>query len=98
MLSLLPFLVLIGAPPGRPVLVTVDDLPIAADRLHPEAVERARLTEDLLKVLAQHHVRAVGFVEGKNVHGPIDEALLGRWVDAGHELGNQTDSHPSLTG
>jgi uncharacterized protein (TIGR02246 family) len=98
MIPLLPLLLLVSPPPARPVLVTIDDLPVAADRLHPEAAERARLTGDLLKVLAQHHVKAVAFVEGKNIHGPADETLLGRWVEAGHELGNHTDSHPSLTG
>jgi peptidoglycan-N-acetylglucosamine deacetylase len=78
---------------GRPLLVTVDDLPIGTGKLHPDAAERRRITDGLLAVLARHHVRAVGFVIWGNVGGPADEALLERWLAAGHELGNHSRTH-----
>ncbi len=78
---------------GRPLLVTVDDLPVGAARLHTEPAERLRITEGLLAVLAKHRVRAVAFVIWGNVKGPLDEALLGRWLAGGHELGNHSGSH-----
>ncbi len=86
-----------GAPPGRPLLITVDDLPVAAGRLHADAAERARITSGLLAALARHRVPAVGFVIWGSVTGPADVALLERWLAAGHELGNHTKSHLDLS-
>ncbi|MBZ5590233.1 MAG: polysaccharide deacetylase family protein [Acidobacteriia bacterium] len=83
--------------PSRPLLVTVDDLPVAMGRLHSEPAEREMITKDLLAVLARHHVRAVAFVIWGNVSGPADVALLGRWLAAGHELGNHSKSHPDYS-
>jgi uncharacterized protein (TIGR02246 family) len=88
---------LAGGDAGRPLLVTVDDLPMGAGRLHSDPAERARITSDLLAVLAKHRVRAVGFVVWGNVRGEADEALLARWLDAGHELGNHTKGHLDLS-
>lgn len=82
-----------GAPAGRPLLVTVDDLPIAFSKVHQDPAERRRITDGLLAVLAKHDVKAVGFVIWGTVAGSADEALLERWLDAGHELGNHTRSH-----
>lgn len=82
-----------AGPPTRPLLVTVDDLPIATGRSHGTPEERERMTHDLLAVLAKHRIRAVGLVTWRNVHGPADERLLERWLDAGHELGNHTFGH-----
>lgn len=85
------------APPsGRPLLVTVDDLPVAGGSLHPDRAERAKNTEDLLAVLAKHRVPAVGFVVWSQVRDEHDRALLGRWLAAGHELGNHTARHSNL--
>lgn len=82
--------------PGRPLLVTVDDLPIAGKG--PEsAAERRALTEAQLKALAQHGIHAVGFVTWGNVRSSEDVALLELWLQAGHELGNHTDKHLSYT-
>src|SRR5262245_14738005 len=86
-----------AAPAARPLLVTVDDLPIAAGRLHADPEERAAITRGLLAALARHHVPAVGFVIWGQVAGPGDLALLGRWLDAGHELGNHSFGHLDLT-
>ncbi len=81
----------------RPLLVTVDDLPLTSARLHPEPAERRRITEALLAALARHGVTAVGMVTWRNVQGPEDLALLDAWLAAGHELGNHTATHPDLT-
>jgi peptidoglycan/xylan/chitin deacetylase (PgdA/CDA1 family) len=87
-----------GADPGGvPLLVTVDDLPLARGSLHPTAEERARLTEAMLEVFERHGIQAVGLVTWANVEGPADEALLARWLEAGHELGNHTDQHLDLS-
>lgn len=83
------------ASPTRPLLVTVDDLPIAGR--HPDGAERARITEGLLAALRQHQVRAVGFVIWSQVRDDADRTLLRRWLAAGHELGNHSDRHLSLS-
>ncbi len=80
----------------RPLLVTVDDLPIAGRAAETPAGRRA-LTEAHLAALRAAGVRAVGFVTWANVHGPDDVELLKLWLDAGHELGNHSDRHLSLT-
>lgn len=87
------------APPPalRPILVTIDDLPVAAPRLHSDPRDRAEVTRDLLAVLSRHCVPAVGFVIWGQVGGDADRALLRRWLDAGHLLGNHSFSHPDLT-
>jgi uncharacterized protein (TIGR02246 family) len=87
-----------AADPPRPLLVTVDDLPIGAGSLHPDPAERRRVTEGLLAALARHRVpAAVGFVIWGNVKDDADRAILDRWLAAGHELGNHSDRHPNLT-
>ena len=81
---------------GRPLLVTVDDLPISgASGSDPD--ERRRITEGLLDVLERHGVRAVGFVTWNNVSHEGDLALLDRWLEAGHELGNHSNRHLNYT-
>ena len=86
-----------AAPPPRPLVVTVDDLPVAGGGLHADAADRARVTDGLLAALAKHRVPAVGFVIWANVKEPADRAILQKWIAAGHELGNHSFGHPSLT-
>jgi uncharacterized protein (TIGR02246 family) len=87
----------LAADERRPVLITVDDLPLASGRLHTDTAERARITRDLLCVLARHHVPAVGFVIWGHVRTPDDQQLLELWLQAGHELGNHSFSHLDYT-
>jgi uncharacterized protein (TIGR02246 family) len=87
---------LLASQAARPLLVTVDDLPISG-RLHQDAAERRQITDGLLAALARHHVTAVGLVTWSNVHDASDEALLDAWLKAGHELGSHSDRHLSLT-
>ncbi|HOS99493.1 MAG TPA: polysaccharide deacetylase family protein [Acidobacteriota bacterium] len=81
----------------RPLLVTVDDLPLTSARLHPDPAERRRITGALLAALARHGITAVGMVTWGNVQSSDDLALLDAWLAAGHELGNHTATHPDLT-
>ncbi len=96
MLTLAFAALLLAATPARPLLVTVDDLPIASS-LHADPAERRRITQGLLAALAKHHVPAVGLVTWSNVRDAGDRALLDQWLAAGHELGNHSDRHLSLT-
>lgn len=80
------------------VVITIDDLPCA------NCVEGTwdQVTDDLLRTLQTHHVPAIGFVnEGKLYRKEVlDSArykLLGRWLDAGMDLGNHTWSHLGAT-
>lgn len=81
---------------ARPLLVTVDDLPLSS-RIHiDEEEERVRITRALLDALDAHHIKAVGLVTWKNVRDETDRRLLEMWLDAGHELGNHTARHSDL--
>jgi beta-lactamase regulating signal transducer with metallopeptidase domain len=59
-------------------------------------------TRKLMRLLKRHRISAVGFVNEGRLYkndGEVDEervALLGEWLDAGHELGNETFRHTSL--
>jgi peptidoglycan/xylan/chitin deacetylase (PgdA/CDA1 family)/ketosteroid isomerase-like protein len=79
------------------VLITVDDLPIASSALHPEPAERERITRELLAALKKHQIRAVGLVNWSRLKSPEQTKLLDLWLADGHELGNHSYSHPSLT-
>ena len=48
-------------------------------------------------MLAKHHVPAVGLVIWGNVKTAADQAILRRWLAAGHELGNHSAHHLDLT-
>ncbi len=78
---------------GCPLLVSVDDLPIAAGGLHPDPAERRRITAGLLDAMARHNIRAVGLVTWKNISRDGDIELLEQWLAAGHELGNHSTRH-----
>ncbi len=84
--------------PDRRVAVTFDDLPAVA--LPGDAsCDRAALigfTERLLGEIGD--VPTVGFVVEEQVcdEDGLRADLLGRWLEAGHGLGNHTASHPDL--
>ena len=86
-----------AAPPSRPLLVTVDDLPVGGGPQHADAADRARVTEGLLAALAKHRVPAVGFVIWSAVRDATDRSILERWIAGGHELGNHSFAHRNLT-
>lgn len=89
---------LLGGEPQRSIALTFDDLPVA-----PHSIpfsEAKRTTDQILAALKSTASPAVGFVnESKlEVAGEMDRrlSLLRAWLDAGHELGNHTYSHPDL--
>jgi len=84
-------------PARRPLLISVDDLPVAGGGLHTDPGERELITRGLLAALAKHHIPAVGLVIWGNVKTPDDRVLLRRWLAAGHELGNHSASHLDFT-
>ena len=45
---------------ARPLLVTVDDLPMGAGDKHRDPADRDRITRGLLAALAKHRIQAVG--------------------------------------
>ncbi len=86
-----------GADDRRPLLVTVDDLPVGSGRLHTDPAERERVTRGLLAALRKHSVQAVAFVIWGSVQTPDDERLLDLWLAGGHELGSHSLTHPNYT-
>src|SRR5204863_2076952 len=84
-------------PAPRPLLVTVDDLPVAGAAAHGDAAARMTTTNALLAVLKRHGIHAVAFVIAGNVKTDADRRILQRWLDEGHELGSHTNTHPDLT-
>src|SRR5262245_31379686 len=83
--------------PPRPLLITVDDLPIAVGRLHPDAADREKITQGLLAALEKHHIHAIAVVTWSNLILDSDKKLLELWLAAGHELGNHSNHHLSYS-
>jgi len=86
---------------ARRLAVTFDDLPAAGRSRNYDGDVIKDMTTNLLKAFATHNIRAVGFVNERGLYqkpGEVDEriAVLQLWLDAGHELGNHTYSHPSF--
>lgn len=84
----------------RRMAITVDDLPAAPPGRHTTA-QQVEIIDRLLAVLAAHEAPAIGFVnESKlEVDGVVDPrrvALLVRWLEAGHALGNHGYDHLDL--
>lgn len=86
------------AVPDRVVAVTFDDLVVGGR--DPGLPRLERMTDDLLRILADERVPVVAFVNeaklGDDGERAARLAQLRKWSDAGHELGNHTYAHPSL--
>lgn len=82
--------------PGRSIVISLDDLPMADDTLSPSMLRIN--TKKILSALSRHHAVGIGFVNAKKIKksGPGLE-LLKMWVKAGMELGNHTFSHLDLS-
>ncbi|MEZ4425537.1 MAG: polysaccharide deacetylase family protein [Gemmatimonadota bacterium] len=83
----------------RRMALTFDDLPAQAARQETAVFDS--ITDGILAHLSARNAPAVGFVnEGKlDRNGgpdPARVAVLRRWLQAGHELGNHTRTHPDL--
>ncbi len=84
----------------RSIAITIDDLPLNAGppSLMCDAAGLTDVHVRTLAALAVTGVPAVGFVnQDRACDAGVLEALLDRWLDAGHELGNHTATHPDLT-
>jgi peptidoglycan/xylan/chitin deacetylase (PgdA/CDA1 family) len=99
LLAALCFQLVQTAPPAtRRVAITIDDGPVVNEMQDPANFERVSM--GLIGALHAEQVPATIFINERqlNVQGQRDArvAVLGRWLDAGFELGNHTYSHPSL--
>jgi peptidoglycan/xylan/chitin deacetylase (PgdA/CDA1 family) len=84
----------------RQIAVTFDDLPVVS-AVDQSLAHDQTVTDSLLAAFEAHGVPVIGFVnENKLEREGAQEreriALLERWLDAGHELGNHTYSHIDL--
>ena len=80
--------------------ITFDDLPTVG-LASTDNASRLQMTENLLALLSAREIRVTGFVNEQKLlaDGQIDAertAILRLWLDAGHELGNHSYSHPDL--
>ena len=84
-----------GAGGRREVAVTIDDLPLTNAGTDDPAA-RLAITRKLVGVLSREKIPAIGFVIGQKAQETGGEDILNVWLDAGLELGNHTQTHPSL--
>ena len=85
----LPAAALAKAATQQTVALTIDDFawrPLAEHR-------KGQWQDALLEPLRKRNVKAAAFVAGSNVDDPEGKALVKRWLDAGHLIGNHTYAH-----
>jgi len=75
----------------RQICVTFDELPVSRGF---GDVNRGEITARILNALQKHEAKAAGFVVADYIGGDFD--LLGGWLNAGHVLGNLTNTHQDL--
>lgn len=82
-----------GTPPPsvRELALTIDDPNL--ERVGPPSIPPKDRDQRILEALAAQKLQAALFVCGMRVESPEGSALLQRWNDAGHILGNHTYSH-----
>lgn len=94
---MLAAIVLAATLPHRAIALTFDDLPAAAIPANERCDEKAiaRWNMKLLDTLKRHRAPALGLTNGRPCLQNI-ASVLNLWLDAGHDLGNHTFSHPDL--
>jgi peptidoglycan/xylan/chitin deacetylase (PgdA/CDA1 family) len=89
-----------GGGSERVVALTFDDLPMTPADGACEPAAAREITGKILAVLAGADAPAVGFVNASRTCGEsaagLRDDVLESWLDAGHDLGNHTWSHPDL--
>ena len=85
--------------PQRYVVITFDDLPVVC-RCQDNA-SRMEITDKLMTILRKYNIPALGVVNEQKLEtdGAVDPekvALLQKWLDHGHELGNHGYSHKNI--
>lgn len=82
------------------VALTFDDLPMTGVDGGCDAAVAWETTRGILDVLAREEAPATGFVNASRTCGApardLRDPILEAWLDAGHDLGNHTWSHPDL--
>jgi peptidoglycan/xylan/chitin deacetylase (PgdA/CDA1 family) len=88
----------------KQIVITLDDLPVAAysQTPNPAAIQaQQQITRDILAALTKHHVPAIGFVNEVKMNTPgardAYAAMLQAWLDAGMDLGCHGYQHLSLS-
>src|SRR4030081_285369 len=81
--------VLSSVSPPPPFAVTMDDF-AWHNAVHLTAEER---NQAILDVLSSRRAKAALFVVGENAEEERGKAMLKKWDDAGHMIGNHTYSH-----
>lgn len=71
------------------IAITIDDVPMGAKG----GMTRTERTQRIIDVLRKHIVRAAIFVTGKNVNDDEAKRVIRMWDDAGHIIGNHSQSH-----
>ena len=85
---------------ARTIAVTIDDGPYVGAGRNPYLPQAEAATTRLLDTLREHKVPALLLVNEQQLEtaDPAEQAartaLMTRWLDAGHALGNHTYSHP----
>lgn len=79
----------------RQVAVTLDDLPTLSYDGLLNRNEQEKYFHEILKILEKHKIKAIGFVNGSNLHG-FRHQLLDNFYESGHIVGNHTYSHPDF--
>ncbi|HUP24014.1 MAG TPA: polysaccharide deacetylase family protein [Thermoanaerobaculia bacterium] len=89
-----------GPTAERRIAVTVDDLPVISTTA--DAAVWADVTARLVETFRKNEIPAIGFVNETKLASnggdpdPVRVALLGRWLEAGLELGNHGFAHLDL--
>jgi peptidoglycan/xylan/chitin deacetylase (PgdA/CDA1 family) len=85
--------------PGRPVAITIDDLPRGGDGSGRSLAAVTTMTERLLLPFREEKIPVIGFVnEGRAVDlgdGGLRQ-ILDLWLDSGADLGNHSHSHLNI--
>lgn len=80
--------------------LTFDDLPMTGSDGACDPAAAREITRKILAILAEAKAPAAGFVNaGRSCGEPaaaLRDEVLNAWLDAGHDLGNHTWSHPDL--
>lgn len=72
----------------KQICITFNELPVASSFTE---VDHTEINELILAALKEHKIKAAGFVVSSRIGSGFD--LLGKWLNAGHRLGNLTYSH-----
>ncbi|HET9486856.1 MAG TPA: polysaccharide deacetylase family protein [Chryseosolibacter sp.] len=85
--------------PRRYVAISFDDLPVVCRCENDD--ERHEITDKLLAIFRKFRIPVLGVVneqklESGAVPDPSKVALLQKWLDAGHELGNHGYAHRNI--